>query len=91
MHWSHTIITQEPTSELDSFIGYQIFISPTPPPPLNATILRSAIPRPVTGLYYHPIQGLSNFTQYTITVATYNGDGVGPLTAQETIRTPEAG
>lgn len=82
---------QEPTSELDTFVGYQIIISPAAPPPLNTPILQSAIPRPLNGLYFHLIEGLSNFTQYTITVTTYNSDGVGPLTARETITTPEAG
>jgi hypothetical protein len=42
-------------------------------------------------LYNHAISGLANFTEYTITVATYNDDGVGPLTAQTTITTPETG
>lgn len=66
-------------------------ISPAPPPPLTTPILQSSTPRPVTGLYSYLIMGLSNFTMYTITVATYNEDGVGPLTTQATVTTPEAG
>ena len=42
-------------------------------------------------LYNYVVTGLANFTEYTITVATYNDDGVGPLTAQTTITTPETG
>ena len=82
-------MTQEPSSGLDTFIGYQIIISPAPPPPLTTPILRPSTPGMI--LYNHVIAGLANFTEYTITVATYNDDGVGPLTAQTTITTPETG
>lgn len=80
---------QAPSSGLSTFSGYQIIISPTPPPPLTTPILRTSTPP--TSLYSHLISGLANFTQYTITVATYNDDGIGPLTAQGVITTPETG
>ena len=85
----HILILQEPSSGLDTFIGYQIMISPAPPLPLTTPILRPLTPG--ISLYNYTIRGLANFTVYTITVATYNDDGVGPLTAQRTVRTPETG
>ena len=81
--------SQEPRSGLDTFIGYQIVISPAPPSPLTTPILRPSIPG--VSLYNYTIVGLANFTTYTITVATYNDDGVGPLTTQSVITTPETG
>ena len=80
---------QEPSTGLNTFTGYQIMIAPVPLPPLTTPILHTSTPG--TTLYSIPIQGLANFTEYTITVATYNDDGVGPLTAQATETTPEAG
>ena len=78
---------QEPTSNLDTFDGYQLFISPPPPPPLTSPVF--APKTPVSGT--HILQGLANFTVYTVTVATFNQDGVGPLTAMDSIMTPETG
>ena len=72
---------------MDTFDGYQIFISPPPPPPLTSPIFVAVMP--ISGMYL--LQGLANFTTYTITVATYNQDGVGPRTASHSATTPEAG
>lgn len=62
-------------------------VSPPPPPSVTTPIL---IPRsPISSTYI--LQGLAGFTTYTITVATYNNDGVGPQTESDTITTPESG
>ena len=78
---------QEPSAGLDTFDSYRIFVSPPPPPPLISPIV---VPKTsISGMYL--LRGLANFTTYTITVATSNQDGVGPLTASHTATTPETG
>ncbi len=79
--------TQEPTSGLDTFIGYQILLSPAPPSTVTTPIFVGKTP--ISGT--HIISGLEAGTTYTVTVATYNEDGLGPLTATTTATTPESG
>ena len=75
---------QEPFPASDDFIGYSISFSPAPPPPVTTPIL---VP---SGSNMHVVEGLANFTNYTITVATYNQAGTGPPT-HISIQTVEAG
>ena len=69
-----------------NFIGYQVMVSP-PPPSVATPIL---VPRTSISSTFI-LRDLASFTSYTVTVATYNNDGVGPLTESVTITTPETG
>ena len=43
---------------------------------------------PISGT--HIISGLEHATMYTVTVVTYNEDGIGPQTASDSATTPES-
>jgi len=70
-----------------SFIGYQILVTPPPPSHIPTPILVSF--SNVSSTY--TLTGLPGIVTYNITVATYNSDGLGPLTESILATTPENG
>lgn len=72
---------------MDTFIGYQIILSPPPPSTVTTPILANKTR--VSGTIR--LQGLEHATTYVVTVATYNEAGLGPLTMSATVTTPESG
>ena len=62
--------------------GYIVIIVPTPP---DSSATRNVTNTTLT------VEGLADYTNYTITVAAYNAAGVGPATPPETVLTVEGG
>ena len=70
-----------------SFTGYHVTVSPPPPPHIPTPI---RVPySPISSTYI--LEGLAGRTTYNITVATFNSDGLGPLTEFVVVTTPENG
>jgi hypothetical protein len=85
---SITVSWKPPLSGLDSIDGYSVFLSPSPPPPSpNPTL----VPHQSTlTTYTITITNLTSYTEYMVTVATYNEGGVGLLSLVGVIRTVES-
>ena len=79
---------QPPESGVDSVDGYAVFLSPEPPPPSPNPTLTPHLSTLTT--YNFTFTGLISYTEYTVTVATYNEAGMGPLSLSEVITTLES-
>lgn len=75
---------QPPLSGLDTIDGYSVILSPPHLPP--TLILHQTTPTTYTAV----LTNLTSFTEYTVTVATYNEGGLGPLSLSGVIKTVES-